>query len=107
MERFYDNEDEEEYKDSYYEEEGDIEEEEEELVNYIDSKGMIDVMQMDLDQSKINLEVLEKSIEMLNKNFFWKFKNQNDKIKEIKKTYEEFLNLIYEINEENIKKEEE
>lgn len=100
MERFYDNEDEEEYQDPYYEEE---ESEDDEVVSYMDSQGIIDVMQMDLDQSKINLDVLEKSINTLKQSFFWRFKNQEKKIKEIKKLYQEFLNLIYEIEEEKEK----
>ena len=91
MERFYDDDDQNDEKESffneenqYYEEEN---EEEEEIVGYMDQQGILDVMHMDIDQSKINQGILEKSINVAKSSWFWNFTNVDDKLKIIEKIF--------------------
>jgi hypothetical protein len=105
MERFYDDDDQNDEKESFFNEENQYyeeENEEEEIVGYMDQQGILDVMHMDIDQSKINQGILEKSINVAKSSWFWNFTNIDDKLKIIEKI---FFKLT-EITEKNKEEEE-
>jgi hypothetical protein len=89
MERFYDDDDQNDEKESFFNEENQYyeEEDEEEIVGYMDQQGILDVMHMDIDQSKINQGILEKSINVAKSSWFWNFTNIDDKLKIIEKIF--------------------
>lgn len=91
MERFYDDEDEEKepYSDPYFEEE-----ETAEVVGYIDEKGILDVIKLDITQSKINQKLLISAIKIVKNNWLWFFKTTDKKVEEIKKTYLVFNEIV-------------
>ena len=109
MERFYNEDENEEDKDSFFDPESeeqddddddDDDDEEEEVVGYIDQQGIIDVMNMDLAQTKLDQNILNKAIEISKSNWLWYFKGVEQKIKEIEKTFYK-LNTIMSNYEEN------
>jgi hypothetical protein len=92
MERFYDD-NEEPDDESFFDPLNFDEETNEEIVGYIDQKGIIDVMQIDLDQVKLNQKLLDVSIKIAKNNWFWFFKNTEKRLVEIEKIYNKFSNL--------------
>lgn len=91
MERFYDDEDDEKepYSDRYFDEE-----EAGEVVGYIDEKGILDVMKLDITQSKINQKLLISAIKIVKENWLWFFKTTDKKVEEIKKAYLVFNEIV-------------
>ena len=97
MERFYDDDDDQnDEKESFFNEENQYyeeENEEEEIVGYMDQQGILDVMHMDIDQSKINQGILEKSISVAKSSWLWNFKNIDDKLKIIEKIFFKLMEI--------------
>jgi hypothetical protein len=93
MERFY-NEDEDEEKNPFFGSDSDDEELDEEVVSYISKQGIIDVMNMDLVQTKLNQHLLSKAIEIAKSNWFWFLKTNNQKVKEINVIFNKLANII-------------
>lgn len=93
MERFYNSdENQDEDKDPYYE--PDEAEEESEVVGYMDQKGILDVMHMDLAQSELNQNLLNQAIEIAKSNWFWNFKNNSKKMSDIENIYQKLFNML-------------
>ena len=94
MERFYngdDNQDDE--KDPYYgsESEGEAEAE---VIGYMDQKGILDVMHMDLAQSELNQNLLSQALEIASSSWFWSFKNTAKKMTEIETIYQKLFSML-------------
>lgn len=105
MERFYDNEEEnDDDNESFFGDNEPYEEnQDEEVVGYIDQQGIIDVMQMDLAQSKLNQHILGKAIEICQGNWLWYFKNTDKKIKEIDIIFKKLMSMTAEYDELDLK----
>jgi hypothetical protein len=102
MERFYDNEEEnDDDRDSFFNsnEPYDGEDLEEEVVGYIDQKGILDVMHMDLTQSQLNQNILSKAIEICKGSWFWSFKKTEDKLEEINMAFKKLMSMTAEYDE--------
>lgn len=99
MERFYNSdENQDEDKDPYYESE---EGEESEVVGYMDQKGILDVMHMDLAQSELNQSLLNQAIEIATTNWFWRFKSNAKKMSDIELIYKKLFSMLgYGISED-------
>lgn len=108
MERFYDDDEQNDEKESFFNEENeyyDEEEVDEEVVGYMDQQGILDVMHMDIDQSKINQGILEKSINVAKSSWFWNFTNIDDKLKIIEKIFFKLMEITEKHKEEDKKEE--
>ena len=74
---------------------------EDELLNelenegFIDSEGIMQIMNIDLAQSELKHHLISKAVEICEKNLFWRFKSINTKMREIHTVYE-WLRLITE-----------
>lgn len=97
MERFYNEEEDDDEKNSFFNPNSDGYEddsEDEEVVGYIDKQGIIDVMNMDLVQTKLNQHLLSKAVEIAQNSWFWCFKNNDKKIEEINNIFQKLANII-------------
>lgn len=94
MERFYNEEDDDDEKNSFFNPESEDEDIDEEVVGYIDKQGIIDVMNMDLVQTKLNQHLLGKAIEIAKSNWRWFFKNNDQKINEINNVFHKLASII-------------
>jgi hypothetical protein len=98
MERFYNEEDDDEdEKNAFFgpnSNEDDDDDLDEEVVGYIDKQGIIDVMNMDLVQTKLNQHLLGKAIEIAKGNWFWFMKSNNQKIEEISSIFNKLCTII-------------
>jgi hypothetical protein len=106
MERFYDNEEEnDDDNESFFGANEPYEEnpEDEEVVGYIDQQGIIDVMHMDLAQSKLNQHILGKAIEICQGNWLWYFKNTEQKINEIDVVFKKLMSMTAEYEDLDFK----
>lgn len=99
MERFFENDPEREnqFFESLNEEELLSELENEGL---LDSEGILQIMNIDLAQNEFKHHLINKAVEICEKNLFWRFKNTNTKMREIHTVYE-WLRLITEEKEDN------
>lgn len=96
MKRFNWNDDDEE--DGFY---SDMENEEpdgedmidQETLEYLERREAVDLMQLGLLQSGLNQKLLNKTIKMLEKSWFWRFRSQQNKLNLINETYKK-LNYI-------------
>lgn len=102
MERFFENDPEREHKffESLNEDEL-LNELDEEGISFIDPEGIMQVMNIDLAHSELKHHLISKAVEICEKNFFWKFKGINTKMREIHTVYE-WLRLITEDEDEPI-----
>ena len=105
MERYYDNDPEDEKEpffgsgdDNDDDEDDDDEEMEAEAIAYIDQQSIIDVMNMDLAQSELNHDLLSKAIKIARQNWLWFFKSTDTRLNEIEKIYKRLLKLTEEGN---------
>ena len=94
MERFYNEEDDDEEKSNFFGNNSSDDELDEEVIEYIDKQGIIDVMNMDLVQTKLNQHLLSKSIEIAKSNWFWFIKTNNQKIEEISLIFNKLCTII-------------
>lgn len=96
MERFYNEDEDDDEKNSFFnpDSEGYEDDVEEEVVGYIDKQGIIDVMNMDLVQTKLNQHLLSKAIEIAQNSWFWYFKNNEQKLEEINSIFNKLANII-------------
>jgi hypothetical protein len=103
MERFYNNNSEDEDKEESYFGSDDVYDDEEiEQINYIDHQGILNVMQMDMAQSELNQNLLEKAIEIAKSSWFWGFKSTLNRLNEIEMIYKKlFLITVEERDSEN------
>lgn len=97
MERFYNNEDDEQsqFEDDNFEDEY---EEGEEAIAYVDSDDLISMMNMEIAQSELNQHLLSQAIGIAKQSFFWRFRSTETKLKEIKKIYQELIEMTEEGN---------
>ena len=95
MKRFFsedpENDPEFQFKDDDFENE--YEDGEEEIVGYIDSSEILEVMQMDLAQTELNQHLLSKAMEIAKQNFWWRFKSTAYKMSEIEKIYHKLMDM--------------
>ena len=67
MKRFYNNEDDDD-KESFFDSDSDLDDNEDydddDLIGVIDQQGILDVMQMDLAQTQLNQDLLNKAIQI-------------------------------------------
>lgn len=98
MERFYNEEDDEDEKNAFFgpnsNDDEDDEDLDEEVVGYIDKQGIIDVMNMDLVQTKLNQHLLSKAIEIAKSNWFWFTKTNEQKMEEIDSIFNKLCKII-------------
>lgn len=102
MERFYndddqDNEDKEPFFDSEDDDDYEDDESSEDVVGYIDQQGILDVMQMDLAQTKLNQSLLNKAVDIAKNSWFWSFKKIETRINEIELVYRRLSALTEEV----------
>jgi hypothetical protein len=98
MERFYNNEDDEQYfeDDTFDESEMD----DEEAIAYVNSDDLVEMMHMEIAQSELNHHLLSKAIEIAKHSFFWRFRSITAKMKEIKKIYKDLAEMTDEEEKE-------
>ena len=99
MKRFYNNEDDDD-KESLFDSDSDLDDNEDfdddDLIGVIDQQGILDVMQMDLAQTQLNQDLLNKAIKIAENSWFWKFKPNLKKIDKIEEIYRRLINIIEE-----------
>lgn len=98
MERFYNNNDEhDDEKESFFGSEDDDNFDDEdavdEAIGFIDQQSILEVMQMDLTQSELNQNLLAKAIEFAKSKWFWSFKSNESRLKEIEMIYKRFSEM--------------
>ena len=96
VERFYNNEDDEQFsfEDDTFEDE--YEETEGDAIAYVDSDDLISMMNMEIAQSELSHHLLSKAIEIAKQSFFWSFRSTATKMKEIKKIYQDLIEMTEE-----------
>ena len=96
VERFFNNEDDEQFhfEDDTFEDE--YQEVEGEAIAYVDSEDLISMMNMEIAQSELSHHLLSKAIEIAKQSFFWSFRSTTSKMKEIKKIYQELTEMTEE-----------
>lgn len=70
-----------------------------EVVGYINQQGMIDVMHMDLAQTELNQELLDKSVDISKGSWFWMFMTTEDRLDDIERIYRRLLKMTDENSE--------
>ena len=85
MRNFYQNDDDDEFLDGY------LEESDEDTSSIND---VIDFAQIDLLDRRLNQALLNETISLLSKSFFWKFKSLDSKLEMIDETYKKLQTLI-------------
>ena len=98
MERFFENDPEREnqfFDDLNEDEMLEMEMMNEEAIAYFDPEGVMQVMNIDLAHSELKHHLISKAVEICEKNFFWRFKGINRKMREIHTVYE-WLKLMTE-----------
>jgi len=85
MRSFYQNDDEDEFRDGYFMEEDDDGPSDVEEVGFA---------QIDLIDKKLNQNLLNEAINLLSKSFFWKFKSLDSKLEMIEETYQKLHTLV-------------
>ena len=100
MKRFYNGDEDEDFQfgneDVFepegFEPEGFVPEGDEETFAAFMGKGdVFSVIQLDLNQIELNQQLLGHAISLAEKSFWWKFKNNDKKIKEIQKIYNKLM----------------
>jgi len=79
---------------------GEDEDEEEEIVGYIDSTEILEVMQMDLAQTELNQHLVSKAMEIAKQSFWWRFKSTQSKLAEIESIYKKLITMTEDGEEE-------
>jgi len=101
MERFFNNDDEDnvpefEFKDDTFEEY----EEDTEAIAYIDKQDLLEVMHMDLAQTELANDVMSKAIGVAEKSIFWRFRSADYKMKQIELIYIRLMQITSGSHEE-------
>jgi hypothetical protein len=93
MERYYDNDPDNEKEPFFGSEDDDNEEMEEEAIAFIDQQSIVDMMHMDLAQTELNQQLLGKAIEIAKQSWFWCFKSPETKMNEIETIYKRLIQM--------------
>lgn len=62
--------------------------------NLLNQQNALEGFNLHLQEKKISNSVLERSIRVCEKNFFWNFYKINTKLNKIKIVYDNFINLL-------------
>lgn len=94
MERFYDNNSDDEDAEPFFGENDDDEDDDEiEDAIFVDSTGIVDMMQMELAQTELNQQLLAQAVEIAKQSWFWNFKSATTRINEIEMIYKRLLHI--------------
>ncbi len=99
MKRFYFNEDDDEDFNIHDEEAELSEEEMATAYAFIDQGDVINAMQLDLAETELDQELMDKAIEIARQNWFWSFKSIAKKMSEIEFVYNELKRIRDQENE--------
>jgi hypothetical protein len=62
--------------------------------NIFSQQNALEGFHLHLQEKKISISVLAKSIKICEKNIFWNFYKINTKLNKIKQVYESFINML-------------
>lgn len=93
MERYYSDDDDEKDEPFFDTDDDDDDGDGEETIAYIDNDDMITVMQMELARTELNQKLLDRAILLAEKAWFWQFRSNEYKTKQISRIYQNFLSL--------------
>lgn len=100
MKRFFDNDPDNNpeqfrFDDDYFNHEFDGEyDEDSESIAYIDTNGLIDMLQLDIAQAELDQKLLQKAIEVASSSLFWKWKSVEKKSQAIDHAYAELAKIM-------------
>jgi tRNA A37 threonylcarbamoyladenosine modification protein TsaB len=98
VERYYNKDDDDDDEEPFFGSDGDEDDEDEEdedgeAIAYIDQQSIIDVMQLDLAQTELNHQLLDRAHKIAKQNWFWWFKSADTRMKEIEDIYRRLVKL--------------
>lgn len=79
----------------------DSEELNEEYLELLERQATLEMAQLELVQSDLNIRVMNMAVEILEKGWFWRFRPLENKLKMIQLTYQMLIESLYKINKEN------
>lgn len=75
----------------------------EEYVKLLEKQTAIETVQLELVQAELNIRVLNMTVKMLERSFWWRFRSPASKLGIITSSYVKMMGLLYKQNELNEK----